>query len=167
MILDHSYFVGELLIPGISGTSPGHIAAASDLDWFIAKYENEYLCAILGEDFADAVITDMDLDAGDRVYTELEGKIWDDDFKLSPVAAYVYYFYWRNRITESTQMNEVRTFSENAVNQSGMDKMVFAWNTMVELSQHIWDYLIDNAETYTLFDADREFPFEKINNMNL
>lgn len=162
MIISQTYFVGELLIPGGTGNSPAHESCADDLDWFLTRYEKLFLSTLLGDSFAATF-----LENNGSSFSELKGFIYRVETLESPVAAYVYYFYWRNKATETTQMGEVRPISENAELHSGADKLANAWNMMVDLSREIWDHLIENEADYPLFDETREFPFEKINTFNI
>ena len=54
MKLDDSYFVGELMIPGLTGTSPAAIANLAELQWFIYRYGSEYLTLLI-----DGLATDV------------------------------------------------------------------------------------------------------------
>lgn len=165
MILTHSYFVGELLIAGIAGLSSAHLAGQAELDWFIAVYEKNYLKLLLGDEFGLAFIADREEET--PVYDTLKDLIYQTEPEISPVAGYVYYHFMKNANTQTGQLNQVRTVSENATVYNNFDKMVNAWNMMVDLSREIWDYLTENSETYPLFDTDSEFPFNKINTCNL
>lgn len=165
MILDSSYFVGELLIAGIAGTSPAQLSMKAELDWFIAVYEKKYLRLLLGDAFYEAFIADQEEET--PVYGTLKEMIYDENFLLSPVAGYVYYWYMRNSNTQTTALNQVRSVPENGAAYNNFDKMVKAWNLMVDLSTEIWDHLCDNPVDYLLFDSSRTFPFEKINTWNI
>lgn len=171
MKLDDSYFVGELMIPGLTGTSPAAIANLAELQWFIDRYGSEYLTLLI-----DGLATDVIAWYPPGSINPDEGKPEIDYIELlceqiyatpSPVAAYVYFHFWRNRYTETTSMNEVRMVSENAIIQDGVNKTVHAWNDMVKRSREVWDYLHANSDNYPTFDTARRFPFDKINTFNL
>ena len=64
MIIDISYFTGPLLITGLSATGTGVAvqitkAKKDNLNYFIAKYENQFLNYLLGEDLADEFKTEI------------------------------------------------------------------------------------------------------------
>lgn len=169
MILDQSYFVGELLIVGIAGTGPAQLSMKDELDWFIAIYEKKYLKLLLGDDFYTAFVADIEDETG--LYSDLKDMIYEE-LLLSPVACYVYYWYMRNSVTQTAALNQIRTQSENAASYNNFDKMAKAWNLMVELSQEIWDHLEDNLDSYPDFqtyynEIGGAFPFEKINTWNI
>ncbi len=53
-LIDRSYFIGELNIPGSDRTPVGE-----ELDWFIAKYEPEFLRRLLGLNLYNAFISGL------------------------------------------------------------------------------------------------------------
>lgn len=181
MLIDHTYFIGELNIVN-SSTS----AVSSLLDHFINKYEKELLTNVLGLTLYNAFKAGLaevsvpqkwtDLKSGVD-YTDLNGdpKHWRGIVTTSPneslIANYVYYWYTRNEHTQRSAMGEVKATTENAVMVSPALKMVSAWNQMSEWICELIDYLDVKKDDYTGW-ADHDVwcvrrKFRRINEFNI
>lgn len=177
MIIAYTYFVGELFIPNLSGSGTVDEANQDDLDIFITKYENDYLLKVFGEDMS-ADVTAAAAAAAEEGY---KGSNWDDLLKLlynsntlvSPLANFIYFYFMRNRITETTGAGEMSLNAENAIRKSNTWKLTRAWNEMVDLTDDIFDYLTENATDGTLSDVFANYddsitnPFEKQNSFGI
>lgn len=151
MLIDRTYFVGDLNIPNTSTAAIGSL-----LDWFIEKYEEKFLLDAFGYSLYKAFKAGMqddpvaqkwtDLIEGVE-YTDLSGitRYWrglissvsgDITIEISPIACYVYYWFMRNNHSQTATMGEVKSKNENAVSHNPALKMVRAWN---EMSQAIRD----------------------------
>lgn len=167
MLIDASYFVGELNIPNTDDLS-----VLSELTSFINKYEVNFMREALGMDLYRAFMNALgQTSAGYLNVTEgkanedidqkwkdlLNGKEYigldvrlhkwigfvsvadDVSGKKSPIANYVYYWWMRSHATQSTGVSEVVANADNAVNVSVAEKASRAWNEMVEwIHDLIW-----------------------------
>jgi hypothetical protein len=136
MLIDQTYFVGNLNIPG-SESDP----VLETLLWFIAKHEPVFLQKVLGyslykvykADASDARIVAI---LSGAEYTDYNGNLRmlaplvNTTTKESPIANYVYYWYMRNKATITTGVSEAKGVSENTVSVSPRQKMISAWNEM-------------------------------------
>ena len=110
------YFIGELNIPNITGTSPAAVANANNLKWFITEYEPQFLEMLLGEDLYAEFLAGMAVVTPDAKWTALKNKIYLTDtpngIYLSPAANYVYYHYQRDHITVTASTGETKNAKE-------------------------------------------------------
>ena len=175
MYLTSSYFVGELEIPNITGTTNPEVANFTNLMNFILKYEKEFLKRLLGDDFYDEFVAGVEAeeskwtDLYDQIYTTETQTIGDDSYTLyiSPSANYVYYHYMRNNQSVTMFSGEAKAKFENAEAASNLSKMVQAYNKMVDMIDDLWEWLDDNIATYTTWVAGNADSFPKINQMNV
>ncbi len=178
MIIDATYFIGEVSIPNTGAT-----AVSQQLNFFIEKYERELMGSILGKQLYDDLLAGLaltptvdqkwlDLKKG-VVYTDLNGRetYWKGLVTQSPsakeslIAQYVYYWFVRNNATQTSGIGEVKAGSENAVNVSPAFKMVQAYNAMVCWSQELIRFLQVKKDVY---DWPGEFKrYRPINVMNI
>ncbi len=175
IILDSSYFQGELHIAGLAkrSTSVGvsaMIQAVNEntLEWYAAKYEVEFLNNVLGRKLADNFINGLN-----------DGGIWDDlkdaliaqsgGFYFSPIANYVYFYLNRRGRTQTTMKGEVKATQDHAVNVDDSDKLTKIWNDMYyDVKDFYSNFLRPNWNNYKSY-ADR-FPcndFETINALDV
>jgi hypothetical protein len=80
MIIDVSYFTGPLLITGLSSTGTGVASLVSkatkeNLNYFIAKYENQFLNYLLGENLATEFKTEIVKETHDVKWDTLLSKL--------------------------------------------------------------------------------------------
>lgn len=166
-----NYFIGELLIPNITGTAPAATASANNLKWFIAQYEPEFLELLLGTDLYEEFLAGLAANPVPAKWTALKNKIYQVDTQngvyLSPAANYIYYHVMRDQITMTTSVGEVKPGKDAARPVSNTSKMVLAWNNMADKAEKIWEWLEENIDTYDTFDPYQENPFEKINIWNI
>lgn len=168
-----NYFVGELFVPNIVGTSVVNTVNANNLKWFIAKYEPEFVEKLLGSVLYQQYLDGLAADIPAAKWLALKGKIYVvdtiNDAYLSPAAGYVYYHFMRDHITLTTSMGEIKPKGESGVptSTSNTMKMVRAWNQMEYESQKIWAWLEENNATYPDFDPLQEDPFGNMNMFNI
>jgi hypothetical protein len=183
MLIDRTYFVGELNIPNAS-----QAAISSQLSLFIQKYEEKFLRDVLGYSLYKAFSaawpsTDqkwVDLVEGVEYTSAGKTKFWrglvdavsgDVSFDTSPIANYVYYWYQRNNHTQTATTSEVKPANENATVASPAVKMVKAWNEMSTWICELVDYLDAKKDDYTEW-ADQDVycmlrKFRPINEFNI
>lgn len=167
-----NYFVGELQIPNITGSAPAVTPRVNELQWFISKYEREFLSLLLGEDLYAEFAAGIAVTTPDAKWTALKSKIYEIDTQngvyLSPAASYVYYHYMCNAASVTTTVGEVKPGKPSTVQVNNTRKMVTAWRSMCEDCEKIWEWLEEDAQMATyvdddgnsLFDPYQENPFE-------
>lgn len=163
MLIDYTYFFGDCEVGQLDQQ-----AVQDKLNLFIAEYEPKFLGGLLGYDTytqfkAGLLITPtipqiwVDLRDGAE-YTGTDGflKRWPGLLQpattpmvpKSPIAYYVYYWYQRALQTNSSGTGESKPASENAMPAGPGQKMVTAWNKMVELNIQLYDFLYIKKDTY-------------------
>ena len=185
MIIDRTYFVGELNIPNVGTPAIGGL-----VDWFIQKYEPKFMVDILGYELNKAfqagwVAYTVDQKWTDLIegveYTDLAGKLryWQGFVTFlpslignqSPIANYVYYWFVRNNLSQTATMGEVKTANENATAHNPGLKMVRAWNEISRWVCDLVDYLNAAKVTYPEWESQQiwlmQRKFAPINEMNI
>lgn len=138
MLISKEYFVGELYIEGAAG---GAIPPATaqligvQLESTIQRREKEYLRMFLGNLYDEFILFlyAEDIDEASPFY-----KLYDYFVdRLSPIAYYVYFHYVRSVNSSQTATGTYR--DKSAVNSR--EKLVMAWNSMVDINREIHEYL--------------------------
>lgn len=177
MIIDASYFFGDILIGQLSEQS-----VQDRLTWFIKQYEPEILQGLLGYE------TFTHLEDDDSKWTELKNgaeytdergllRKWNGiiqpEKKISLIAYYVYYWYQRSQATTTSGATEAKTQTQNAVSVIPSLKMATAWNKMVRENDELYHFLNAKKDVYTEWydwaskdDSNVKF-FHSINSFNL
>ena len=158
MIIDYSYFRGEITIPQMNQPEVLNVVNA-----MISKYEPRFLKSLFGLSFyqefeqgIDPVSGDMDQRWSDlldgTIYTyndkEYEWVGFSNSSKESPIANYVYSKLMEKDILYTTVTGTVKGKAENSMSANPIDKIVRAWNEMVEWNISLIEYLNRNTETY-------------------
>lgn len=165
MLIDASYFVGELNIPDTSNSS-----VAERLNFFIAKYEEELLRSVLGHSLYAAFIAgtkdkeEADIDQkwkdlrDGKNYTNSSGNAdyWmglrKAATKQSMIANYTYYWWLRDKASLSSAVGEVAPATDGSQKVSPANKMARAWNEMQPWIYSLVEYLHTSAADYTDWD---------------
>jgi hypothetical protein len=160
-LIDQSYFVAELNIPSTSNAG-----VLERINFFIAKYEKDYLMKVLGvgcyNDFmtglnATTVIEPWLSLKNGKDFNNLQGRL-EHYFgltnldKKSPIANYVYYHYQRDAYTQTSSVGEVQSKAENATVVTPAYKMEAAWNDMVKQTNVLIEFLYVNNKDYPKFN---------------
>lgn len=148
MFLDNTYFTGQLHIPNLQYRSGvGSVVQAVNeysLDWYIAKYEVEFLIELLGDRVYVEFINGVE--SGDERWTALRDKIYKvGDISLSPAANYVYFKAMRDFQTQTSMNGEVRGKNSHSNIVPAYDKLVRVWNDMVKMCRDIITWMQDNG----------------------
>lgn len=153
-LIDKTYFVGEINIP-----DTGSPAVEERLNFFIAKYEPEFLKISLGYSLYGAYVNGIAvLPTPDVIWTDLrDGKEYivgettykyrglrDATAKLSPIANYVYYWWRRDDVKAKPDDAQDAQVYYNQRNQS----MSRAWNEMGDWVQELTHFLNNNTLVY-------------------
>jgi len=176
-LIDVSYFVGEISLPGQVLT--GDLA---DITPYIVKYEREALIQLLGYTLYKELKAEIDsepqvfTDKWDRLVNGYEYEIdylgdtylvkWNglvNSDKISLLAYYIYYKYVKFHVTHTSGFGELIQNAENASKVSPSQKMVNAWNRFADLRGNPSDDLI-NSTCYNFlnnFEDDATYGYPK------
>ena len=173
MLIDKRYFTGDLYIPNLTSSGAGvseFVSKSNELvlNKLIVKHEKSFLEKVLGKEMASLFLTEIKKTPVEEKWNTLKCHIVDQENLLSPLANYVYYWYLRNQITETAGVGEVITQTNNAVIVSPVEKMVRAWNEMIDNVHDIVMHVNANKRDFTCFNPDyKSDVFFKINSMGL
>lgn len=171
MIIDRTYFNGDILIPNYDKPT-----TAALIDWYINMYEAKFMRALMGESLYQAYKVGVVIDPIPAKWGEilngaggenLPGRqVWkgltylpgdNPDYKKSPIANYVYFKFMEKTYTRSTGSGESKARLENADAASPGPKMVAAWNEMVEEVQAFWDFTQARPLVYTEWSSTHRY----------
>jgi hypothetical protein len=152
-LIDKTYFIGEINIP-----DTGNPAVEERLNFFIAKYEEEFLKTVLGYSLYNAYVAGIAVDPPDVIWTDLrDGKEYivgdltykyrgfvNTSKKLSPIADYVYYWWTRS----DTKAKPDDAQQQAAYYGQRNSSMIRAWNEMALWVQEMTHFLNNNALIY-------------------
>ena len=151
MIVDDTYFVGQLTIAQLS-----QAWVAEDFDTQRTILERNYLTAILGQQLAADFLAGIDVEPMEAKWSNLlngvDG-IWGgfkNDLKTSPIANYIYYHYNLNLYSNSTGSGEVIPQNENSQRIFNYSKLCKVWNEMVDMNFKLQNYLNKSISTYPM-----------------
>lgn len=161
MIIDISYFTGSILITGLSATGTGvavQVAKAKkdNLNYFIAKYENQFLNYLLGEYLTNEFKAEIAKETHDVKWDTLLSKLKKNEiigttnYNYSFIANYIYYYYQRNELTDTTSTGEYDAPQRMTI----INKSVFAWNSMVNDVMKFLEWMDEvYKDYYTDYDS--------------
>ncbi len=160
ILIDNTYFIGELSLPNIpvspSGTASSGVELAlqtvgeNNIDIFIDKYVIDYLTRLFGRELTVIFLKEISEPSPDEIWTNLRDQllIVTVPYKASPLANYVYYWLMRDARTKTTQAGEADPTFDNAINANNNYKMVKAWNDMVDMTFDIDKWFCNHIEDY-------------------
>lgn len=146
---------GAIMLPNTDAGSTEGIALQADID----VYEPQYLELILG--YATAKQFSEGLDADDAAcialrdgaeYTDTSGELqkWQGFTTKgkNPIANYVYWFVRTDSASQTFSIGESTASVENGARTSPRQKMVSAWNAMVDMNVKLHEYLYANQANF-------------------
>lgn len=155
--LDHTYFQGEEYLSDLQA-SPNAVGVAAfiqvageqNLNWFIAKYEPEFLVKVLGLELYNDFSEGMQEETPDKRWINLKDSLyWSvNGYKFSPAANYVYYWAKRAGRTQTTMKGEVIGELDYASTAEDADKLIKAWNDMCDLLIRFRYFLQENRDSF-------------------
>ena len=162
-IIDTSFFFGQLNIAQKSDSS-----VSTSLQALINELEPALLADLLGYDLYKQYLAGIALGSPTAKWTELrDGKEYtnrqgvlskwkglkytDGSTTRSLIANYVYWHWLQNEASETTGTGEKMPANQNAVNTSPANKMIRAWNEMVDMINELVEFLMSNQATYPEF----------------
>ena len=200
MFLSNAYFQGELYLPNLT-RSAGTVGVASvlqvigagTLEWYIDRYEKEFLSKLLGDKLAEnlmeayseyPVLTADGYPVVDGVQDLVfagqgENQIWVDlyheifrqwnDSYFSPAANYVYYWICRRGRTQTSMNGEVRGLSDFTEVAADTNKLVKVWNDMLPMVARVRGFVMDHGEDYIPYSDGLmcKYQFKPMNVWNL
>lgn len=179
MFLSSSYFQGELYLPNIKvSDSVGHSSYSrqtvgeNDLNWYIEKYEREFLIKLLGSTLYHNFINGINETSPLQIWIDLKNAIYveSNDYYFSPAANYVFFYVSRRGRTQTGVQGEMRGTNSYAEIANDSDKLVKVWNDMCEMVEDFrCSFLAKNWNEYKQY-ADRVIcyrDFIKINKFGI
>lgn len=148
MYLDNTYFTGQLYIPGLQYRSGvGAVMQAVNeysLDWYIEKYEEEFLVELLGRNLYNEMVDGVN--NNEDKWIALRDKIYRaGDVSFSPAANYVYFSAMRDFQTQTSMTGEVRGKNSHSIIVPAYDKLVRVWNDMVRMCRDIVQWMAEEG----------------------
>lgn len=158
MIINSSYFVGDIYLSQVGLNASMHVNNNERLQSFIDKYEPKILIKALGRRLYNEFISNLQEDG--TVKTDADQK-WNDllngaeyekggvtyywrglvDDNKSLIAYYVYYHYVNENIEQQTTLGTVKADAKNSSSASAIPTVVEAWRNLYD-----W-YMGDNQFT--------------------
>lgn len=166
MLIDATYFVGEINIPGT-----GNLSIQERLDIFIETKEEELLLTLLGYELYRDLTAGLTAEAPEQKWKDLKngkeyndttGKLrkWNGLIKGTPpeayslIALYVYYWWMRDKASQTTPIGEAENKSDTSDLVSPAVKMSRAWNEMSRWIDELFLFLESNKDVYPQWDVD-------------
>lgn len=160
ILIDETYFKGELSLPNIPLSSSDEVSSGvalalqsvgeKDLSIFVDKYVVDYLIRLVGRELTETFLTEIAKEIPGEIWSNLKKQLLIEirRYKASPLANYVYYWLMRDARTKTTQGGETDPKFDNAENVNNNQKMVKAWNEMVRMTCIIQKWYCENIEVY-------------------
>ena len=151
-LIDSTYYYSNTLIVGLGCDSEGQRAKTTEVESFSARYEKKFLRNVLGDDLYDAFIAGFTGTPAAK-WTALADKLRDVTAKTSPIANYVWYKWQEQSQQLSTATGDKSATELNLIRSSNYRKYVNVWNAMCDQLDDFYEWLNDNAATYTEWDG--------------
>ncbi len=156
MIIDSSYFIGEIYLSQVGEGASKHVNDEDELQVFIDEYEPDILKKALGRKLYDAFDAELNADGTIKGTADpkwgrlLNGHTYTKDgidhywrgitekhgkYRKSFIAYYVYYHYVKDDVTQTTTQGTVKSQAENASPATAVPKLTNAWRKF-----HEWYY---------------------------
>lgn len=155
MLINQTYFIGDLFVPNTGANTSAVVSGNKDFDYYIDQYEPEILIRGLGIQLYKELLSNVDTDPESPTYGDLlpgadqkwsnllEGTDYGDKTwrglrfeagtkKMSLMAYYVYYKYWEKRYYQRSTLGVIQADMENGDNIGPSFTMEDAWRTMHE-----------------------------------
>ncbi|MDR0575640.1 MAG: hypothetical protein LBG96_16735 [Tannerella sp.] len=166
ILIDETYFTGELMLPNIpvnplpeSGTALAlQTAGEKNLDVFVDKYVTDYLVRLFGRSFTRTFLDALELPTPGRIWLDLKDQllIKTGSYKASPLANYVYYMVSSAAVTKTTQAGECDPDFDNSQNAFNRRKFSRAWNEMADMTRKLLKWFDRQWDVYGEYMTDCE-----------
>jgi len=173
MLIDSSYFVGEINIPNLIGPNSNSV----NLSQAINQYEEEILIDLLGYKLYSLLIADLDVTfvPQSQIFKDLvDGAEFNHSLNgvdvllkwkglrnsslQSLLAYYVFYKYVERDVTHLSGAGVILAKGEKGSRASSMNKMINAWERMRKLygivPPQYRGYYLNGIRPETVFNAD-------------
>jgi hypothetical protein len=167
MFLDGTYFQGELTLPQRgkidNGAQPGEIGyqrtktvGELSLEWLIERYEEEFLCSLLGLPLYEAWKEGLAAATPAEIWTELKDRIYKvtGAGSFSPAAGYIYFHAMAASVSDTTMTGEKKfkgTFTDNI---PVVRKQVKAWNDMCDEVKRVREWVYHHRNDFAALMPD-------------
>ena len=162
MIINDSYFIGEIYIPHAKSDVSDTVTGAKDiLDDFIEEYESDCLLKSLGYSLNKLFQAELDSNQTNGLKVTADAK-WDDllngkEYSIngrtvywkgirysnnngitykSFLANYVYFYYLKNEQSKFSNQGTIKNTPSNAINVSSSPKATSAWRRFIKHVQN-------------------------------
>lgn len=146
-LISPSEFILDINIPNTDQQS-----VSENVQGFIDMYETEFLEKLFGEVLYKDYTDGLAIDPIPAKWTELQ----ENTDLLAALRRYVYWFWSENEITYTAGIGNVKAKGENSSNTCSWDKMVKAWNRMVNFNYDVAKFI--NAGDYGV--QEPIYPFD-------
>jgi hypothetical protein len=178
-LVDASFFVADRTVAQLS-----QAAVRTELELYIKRYQYDYLVRVMGLNLYKLFETGYAIDPKPQIWVDLVsgaeyvqgGKtcIWqglaNQEFKTSPIADYVYYWYQRDKVTAVVGSGTILPNAENGEAVVNRGRMVSAWNAAREGAKACEAFLESNPTAYPDYRgvsySNRHY-FSPVNLLNL
>lgn len=152
-VIDATYLVNDpVCIPNFGNTGAGFSQSTDTnrtdrINKFITRYESIYLKLLLGTELYDSFKTGIAVTPTPLAkWTDLKAKLANATDKISPIANYVFFFYLNpNKLTDGGVVVP-KNDDMSQGNTKNLQRIV--WNEMVELTEEVYEWLLENSDTY-------------------
>ena len=158
VLIDETYFTGELSLPNIPVSKPEadgvalalQTAGEKSLDIFVDKYVIDFLIRLFGRELTKSFLSGLEEETPLEIWINLKGQLLMQagSCKLSPLSGYVYYWLMRDARTKTTQAGESDPNFDNAENVNNCYKMVKAWNDMAGMTLEVHKWFCHHIREY-------------------
>lgn len=162
-IIDYTYFIDALLIPNADATGYVGGAMQNQVQRYIARYELDFCKELLGDDLGSEFYTAITGTNPATKWTNLRNKLRDSTNKISPIANYVWYYWYRDQVRQRTGLGDGMSQGQNITIDVNRNRVVDNWNEMVRLDTVFSDWMQDNIATYPTY-APKIKVYSHINN---
>ncbi len=173
MIIDDTYYVGELTIAQLSDE-----VVADNFNSMAKKLERKYFEKMFGLSIADDFLIGIEQNPIEQKWEDLLNGVsgkwrgFKNDLKISPLANYVYFYYNFDLYSFSVGTGEVIPENENSRRYFNYSKLCKVWNDMVDMNYELSKFLNENYKTYNIYHssscgATTNELFEYKNSLNL
>lgn len=155
-IIDYTYFVDNLEVPSLLDSTELGTSLQSQVTRYITHYEPLYLKYLMGDDLYAAYL----LTPTAARFTALKDKLLNATTLKSPIANYVYFYFYRDTKVYATGSGE----GGGAVVGGNSRRVSDVWNDGVKMSYDVHEWIMDNISTYPEYSG---FQMETINQFDL
>jgi hypothetical protein len=159
ILIDGTYFAGQLSLPNIKTTGGGDATGVElalqtvgekNLSVFVDKYVMDYLIRLFGRELAVTFLEEIDKPSPAQIWIDLRDQLLTEygSYKASPLANYAYYWIMLDAFTKTTQAGEVSPDSDYAEKADIRYKLVRVWNEMTEMTLRVHNWFYSNLVNY-------------------